>query len=430
LSVFELVTDVVSIRDVVRRLRPDAEPTKQGNLDVYECLTGGHVDEWPSWADYGDHYHCFSCKDHGDAVSLFAVLKGVDNGVEAAYLMAQEFKVELPQIDPSLREILAERRRAEDEVFDLARGYHTNLQEDPAATRYLEERGISEDLRARFLIGVLGDGSGITIPYFDRRKRPQSIITRNFDGDPTYQYWPVEQFVGGRRGLMVFGGLPQRGTVPIVEGPFDALAVAAAGGCAIALGGSSISESQMRDLEGIVSDRKKLKFVTFLDADPAGVEASLSVAKRAYPHIRYARTDHAELVEGATDPGDLLRDGGPEKVAEGVGRAKKEGKDLAIVLTERIVSETEDELERFEEVVDEVLPLVARHEREGNRHVLARTVANMIGTNLVQDVNKALKDAVKVLLAERARSAYGALAQKTGRSRRPIVVGWRQPNPP
>src|SRR5215211_5156216 len=108
MSVFELVSDKVSVRDVIRRLRPDAEPQRQGDLDVYECLTGGHVDEMPSWTDYGDRYHCFSCKDHGDAVSLYASLEGMGNGVEAAYALADEFHVDLPEPDPNLREILRE----------------------------------------------------------------------------------------------------------------------------------------------------------------------------------------------------------------------------------------------------------------------------------------------------------------------------------
>src|SRR5215210_4658292 len=129
MSVFSMVTDVVTIRDVVRKLT-GAEPIRKGNLDLYECLTGDHEDWEPSWTDYGDHYHCFSCGDHGDAVSLFAALKGIENGVEAAYLLGEEFNVELPQLDPTMRQILAERREAEQEVLDLARRYHTNLADD------------------------------------------------------------------------------------------------------------------------------------------------------------------------------------------------------------------------------------------------------------------------------------------------------------
>src|SRR5215216_1542642 len=159
---------MVSIRDVIRRLRPDAEPQRQGDLDIYACLTGAHVDEWPSFVDYGDQYHCFSCKDHGDAVSLFSSLKEMENGIEAAYLLAEEFNVDLPELDPSLRAILKERREKEEEYLQEAREYHANLDNHPAAGKWLEERGIGADLQARFLLGVLKDGSGITIPYYDR----------------------------------------------------------------------------------------------------------------------------------------------------------------------------------------------------------------------------------------------------------------------
>ena len=204
MSLFEQVTDVVSIRDVIRRLQPEAEPIRKGDFEVYSCLTGNHVDEDPSFYDYGDHYHCFSCKDHGDAVALFAALKGIENGVEAAYELADGFHVDLPELDPTLREILRERRAKEEEFLQEARELHSNLEDHPAAVEWLENRGIGSDLRASFLLGVLEDGSGVSIPYFDQHKRPQSIIIRYFAGDPTYYYQPIEDFVGGRRGLMAF----------------------------------------------------------------------------------------------------------------------------------------------------------------------------------------------------------------------------------
>jgi len=164
MSVFELVTDKVRVRDVIRRLRPEAAPQRQGELDVYECLTGDHVDDWPSWVDYGDRYFCFSCKASGDSVSLYADLTGRDNGIEAAYALADEFHVDLPELDPNLREILRERRAKEEEFLREARVFHSNLDNQPAAVEWLENRGIGADIRARFLFGVLEDGSGVGMP--------------------------------------------------------------------------------------------------------------------------------------------------------------------------------------------------------------------------------------------------------------------------
>jgi DNA primase len=130
-------------------------------------------------------------------------------------------------------------------------------------------------LRERYLLGTDKDGTAAVIPFW-HRGRVQGFIRRKLEGEPKYLYPKAEDFPGRYRPLFIPG--PLRGSVYLVEGILDALAVTALGEGGVAVGGTAISEPQMRELEGVPGP-----LYIFPDADEEGEQAAREWLRNLYP---------------------------------------------------------------------------------------------------------------------------------------------------
>src|SRR6478735_2194305 len=78
-----------------------------------------HGEKSPSFHVYDDHFHCFGCGAHGDAISFVMQSQGL-GFMEAVGLLAAEAGLEVPKASPEAAE--AERRRLNViEVLEAAR---------------------------------------------------------------------------------------------------------------------------------------------------------------------------------------------------------------------------------------------------------------------------------------------------------------------
>src|ERR1700742_1755423 len=68
-----------------------------------------HNEKTPSFYVYDDHYHCFGCGEHGDAITFTMKTTGA-SFPEAVETLAQEAGLEVPKASPKQAE--AEARRA------------------------------------------------------------------------------------------------------------------------------------------------------------------------------------------------------------------------------------------------------------------------------------------------------------------------------
>jgi DNA primase len=58
---------------------------RSGNTMEGRCPYEDHEDETPSFCVYPDgRFHCYGCGRHGDVIDLWAALKGLRPGIEAA----------------------------------------------------------------------------------------------------------------------------------------------------------------------------------------------------------------------------------------------------------------------------------------------------------------------------------------------------------
>jgi len=199
--------------------------------------------------------------------------------------------VNLPEIDPKAREKAQERREKEDLYLKQAEVCHRALSRHPAVIAWWEGRGFDEELRERFLLGANRDGTAAVIPYW-HQGRVHGLISRKLEGDPKYLYLEAKDFPAGYRPLFIPG--PLRGEAFLVEGIIDALALVALGENAIAVGGTNISEPQMRELGRIPGPLYILP-----DADEEGDKAAREWVRHLYPKALVCPAEYGQEAEDA-----------------------------------------------------------------------------------------------------------------------------------
>jgi DNA primase len=255
------------------------------------CVSHNHHDDNPSMHLYDDHAHCFACRFHGDVTDVWAAKHGIERPVEAALDLAGKFGIELPEASPEARQKTRERRDMEERYLQQAKACHGALARHPRVTGWWEARGFGKELRERFLLGTNKDGTAAVIPFW-HRGRVQGLIRRKLEGEPKYLYPKAEEFPGGCRPLFIPGSV--RSGAFLTEGIVDALALAAIGEGAIAVGGTGMSREQLRELDAVAGPLYILP-----DADEAGEQAAREWARRLYPKALVCPAEHEGEAAGA-----------------------------------------------------------------------------------------------------------------------------------
>jgi DNA primase len=265
MSLFEVLRDRVGLGQIV---------SANGTAKAH-CVSPDHHDETPSMQLFGDHVFCFACNFRGDVTDVWAAIRGFDRPLEAALDLAREFGIELPESRPEARQKARERRDKENLYLQQAKACHGALARHPRVTEWWEARGFSKELRERFLLGTNKDGTAALIPFW-HRGRVHGLIHRKLKGEPKYLYPKAEEFPGGHRPLFIPASV-RSGTF-LTEGIVDALALAAIGEGAIAVGGTGMSRKQLRELDAVPGPLYILP-----DADEGGKQAAREWARKLYP---------------------------------------------------------------------------------------------------------------------------------------------------
>ncbi|HVF02142.1 MAG TPA: toprim domain-containing protein [Rubrobacteraceae bacterium] len=279
-SAFEILRGHVPVEEVVGR------HSEVGGNKAH-CINPDHHDANPSMHLYGEHVHWFACGFHGDVTDVWAAVNGFDRPIEAALDLAREYGVELPEQDPEAKRRAQERREIEDRYLGQARACHRALDKCDVVREWWEGRGFDGELRERFLLGANENGTATIIPFWNRG-RVRGLIRRKLEGEPKYLYPKADEFPRGYKPLFIPPG-PVRGSAFLVEGIVDALAVAALGESAIAVGGTSISEEQMQALYNVPRPLYVLP-----DADDEGIRAARRWVRDLYPKALLYSAEYGE----------------------------------------------------------------------------------------------------------------------------------------
>lgn len=314
-----------------------------------------HDEKTPSFQVYHDHFHCYGCGAHGDAISYVMQTQGL-GFMEAVAQLAAAAGLAVPQPNPEA----AAADEARQDLFAVleaaARAFSRRLflPEGKAALAYLRGRGLSEQTIRDFGLGWSGEGRGalaaelgregfsklrlaaaglakedgnlnyyefffnrIMFPIRDPRGRVISFGGRTLgEGQPKYLNGPETELFVKRRTLYgldrarpAFRAHPSTGSPPIVvEGYMDVIALHQAGfPTAVAPLGTALTEEHLHELWRF-ADAPVICF----DGDAAGARAAERTIELALPLLTHEHTLAFAELPDREDPDSLVRRAGPE----------------------------------------------------------------------------------------------------------------------
>jgi DNA primase len=309
-----------------------------------------HGEKTPSFYVYDDHFHCFGCGAHGDAITFVMRAEGAAFP-EAVERLAAEAGLEVPK--PSAQEAARERRARDLHAVmaAAAEAFHRRLflPEGRPALDYLLRRGLSEATIRAFGLGWAPSGRGaiaadlkpegvtddqmleagllrpgeagdpprdffyarVMFPIRDRRGRVIAFGGRILgDGQPKYVNSPETPLFRKRMGLygldLAREGAFRGARVVAVEGYMDVIALHQAGFTgAVAPLGTALTPEQLEELWRLSPEP-----VLCFDGDAAGARAAARAAETALPLISPERTLRFANLPAGEDPDTLTARGG------------------------------------------------------------------------------------------------------------------------
>jgi DNA primase len=313
-----------------------------------------HGEKTPSLHIWDDHYHCFGCGAHGDAVTFVMQTEGA-GFMEAVNRLAAEAGLEVPPLSPALAEAERHRHTLAGVLEMAAASFQRRLllPEGHAALDYLRGRGLTEQTIRRFGLGWSGEGRGalaadlgregistdllveaglmrtdaetgrtydlfynrVMFPIRDRRGAVISFGGRILgDGQPKYVNGPETALFAKRRSLYGLdlareavrapGG---RAEIVVVEGYMDVIALHQVGFAgAVAPLGTALTDDQLAELW-----RLSPVPVLCFDGDAAGRRAAARTAELALPQLAPDRTLRLATLPEKEDPDTLVQRKGP-----------------------------------------------------------------------------------------------------------------------
>ena len=397
-----------------------------------------HDEKSPSFTVSRDKqfYHCFGCGAHGnairflmkydrlsfpEAVEQLASRQGMDVEREGGHLSPHDQKRQQQQ---------RQQRQEADNLLEMAqRFFLQNLQQDDAedARRYLRQRGLSDDIMARFGIGFAFDrwdalkehllqqgvSEALQVEYglivqkedsgrsYDRFRDRVMFPIRDWkgrvlgfggrvlgDAKPKYLNSPeTPVFHKGRELYGLYEAREQKErceALIVVEGYMDVVALAQHSITnAVATLGTSVSEDHLQRMYRLVDE-----VVFCFDGDDAGRRAAKRALEQVLPVMIDGRQARFLFLPEGEDPDSLVRREGAERFRDRVRCASalseflfdqaREGLDLGnIEARERYVTNVLGLLERLPEGLLKSLLLKELSDRSGIKEERLTSLATL-----------------------------------------------------
>ena len=400
-----------------------------------------HGEKSPSFYVYDDHFHCFGCGAHGDAISF--VMQSQGRGFpEAVEQLAAEAGMEVPKPTPEAAEIERRRHDLHSALQAAAAAYQRRLRlpEGRVALDYLRGRGLTDATIEKFGLGWTGEGRGalaaelgrdgiaphlleeagllrqseqggapydlffnrVMFPIHDRRGRVVSFGGRTLgDGQPKYINGPETSLFSKRRNLYALDfareGVRHGQVLMVVEGYMDVIALHQAGFAgAVAPLGTALTDDQLGELWRLSPEP-----VLCFDGDAAGGRAAERAAEAALPLLAPDRTIRFASLPGGEDPDTLVRRQGAKAFTAILAAARPLSAVLFDVLRAGLTADSTPE------------------QRAAFRARLEAAAARIPDRSLAGEYRAALLDRFFAERSTRRRSLPGARASKPGLGRLP-----------
>ncbi|MDP2148424.1 MAG: DNA primase [Parvibaculum sp.] len=364
-SFLDEIRDRVPISDVIgRHVTWDRKKTNTSRGDWWACCPF-HGEKSPSFhcEDQKGRYHCFGCGVSGDHFKFLTELENL-NFPEAVERVADMAGIAMPTPDPQAEQRERQRASLEDVMEMAASFFEAELQgaRGAKARAYLRDRGLSGRTIGAFRLGYSPDsrsalkehlasrgvgkeqieacglvvhGPEIAVSYDRFRDRIMFPILSSrerviaFGGRAMAEGAPAKYLNSNETELFHKGNVlynyararracGQDGTLIVVEGYMDVIALAQAGiDNAIAPLGTALTENQLK-LTWRVTPQPVLCF----DGDEAGQRAANRTVDLALPLIGAGRSLRIAVLPPGKDPDDLVRQDGREPFDQVVAAAR------------------------------------------------------------------------------------------------------------
>ncbi|MBU0654457.1 MAG: DNA primase [Gammaproteobacteria bacterium] len=346
-------------------------PLKKAGREFMACCPF-HNEKTPSFtvSPTKQFYHCFGCGVHGSAISFLMEYEHLEY-VEAIEALARTAGVQVPREGA---QDAPKRKRRDASLYGLleesARWYQGQLRQTPAAIEYLQKRGLSGEVSARFGLGYapanlsLGRelahygedklvASGMAIrndagrvydrfrerimfPIRDRRGRIIGFGGRIIgEGSPKYLNSPETEVF--HKGSELYGLFEARQhtrkleRLLVVEGYMDVISLAQYDVTyAVATLGTATTPEHIRQLLRLVPE-----VVFCFDGDRAGRDAAWRALENALPELRDDKEIRFLFLPQGEDPDTQIRQVGKEAFEAGLQEAMTLSAYLLTALKER-----------------------------------------------------------------------------------------------
>lgn len=345
----ELIDEIRTQNDIVSVISEYIALKPKGSS--YFGLCPFHNESTPSFSVSADKqfYYCFGCGESGNVYSFIMRMENCDFP-EAVKRLADRAHISLPEPEYSAEAARAERLKQQ--IYEMHRAagryYYAALhsRNGERALKYLNERGVKEEIQKRFGIGyapsgrdhlcrylkekgfstdamiksglvmVSKDGKGLydrffnrlMFPIFDLQGRPIAFGGRVIDkGEPKYLNSPETVVFNKSRTLygMNFAKAARKKEIILVEGYMDMISIYQAGFPNVVAGlGTAFNNDHARTLRKLADS-----VILLYDSDEAGTRAAL----RAIPVLVNNGFDvKVTQVKGAKDADEFIKKYGAE----------------------------------------------------------------------------------------------------------------------
>jgi DNA primase len=376
-----------------------------------------HNEKTPSFtvSQTKQFYHCFGCGAHGTAISFLMEYQGM-GFVDAVKELAMRVGMTVPETErPQNKPAAGTGEDLVGVVARAARFYKQSLKQSERAIAYLKGRGLSGEIAARYGLGYAPDGWQALEAEFDDYEKSKALVTaglviegnegRRYDrfrdrvvfpiqnqrgniigfggriidkGEPKYLNSPETPLFEKGRELYGLGqaraGIRRSGTVLVVEGYMDVVALAQAGvDYAVATLGTATTPWQVRKL------LKQADRVVFcFDGDAAGKRAAWRALENSLAQLLDGRQVGFLFLPEGEDPDSFVRAKGKDEFEALLAKAQPLSEFMLQELSGRVDMHTAEGRAKF---LQDAKPLLVEIKAPMLSLVLRKRVAELGGVS-------------------------------------------------
>lgn len=209
----EFIQQLLNRIDIVDLIDSRIPLKKKSGSNFFTCCPF-HTEKSPSFSvsQSKQFYHCFGCGAHGNAIDFMMQYDRLAFP-EAIDMLAKQLGIEIPR-----ESITAEKNISHDDLYDLldavAKFYQQQLRQNPRATDYLKNRGLSGQIAKQFGLGFIPPGWNHLFQQFGQSTQMKQqlldtgMIIKKEDGGYYDRFRDRIMFpIHNRRGRIIgFGG--------------------------------------------------------------------------------------------------------------------------------------------------------------------------------------------------------------------------------